>query len=405
MNEYIYGSDVHGSSNGDFADLVNAQVCAERPMTAERAHGLIMAAVEALAAMNFYDVGEDTGAWRDNMAAQLAKMDDTIIASNTATLPDKAADVLCRAITDVASMLADGDGLFPDFDHIENHLLQRLEVDVHVLGAGSTLGPRGRNDVFGDLDEILGSDIADWDKTAAYSAGTVVRFWGMFFKATRDISSASFFWGNTEPDKSDAWQQVDASYLMSRDILGAEVVLGMFDIGEAQLKMNGLKPVTVGAAKALIKGGLQVMSVAELTAQQHDLPMETNRQEVIGHLHWHADKLSNLTNDKQIYDSGDDAKKWSMQAYIEANSVEEGAAYLDEAWNQMWTEIGQNLADVPAIIAKLPGKVLEATTGVPGWVWYAGIAAAVGLCGYGAYKILAGPTGATLVGAYLGGRR
>ena len=45
-------------------------------------------------------------------------------------------------------------------------------------------------------------------------------------------------------------------------------VVGMFDIGAAQLKMNALSPVTVGAAKALIHGGQQVMAVANASAKQ-----------------------------------------------------------------------------------------------------------------------------------------
>lgn len=185
-------------------------------------------------------------------------------------------------------------------------------------------------------------------------------------------------------------------------------VLGMFDIGQAQIKMNGLKPVTVGIAKALIRGGMQVMAVANMTAQQHSLPLQTNRDEVVGHLQWHVNKLGTLRDDKAIYASGDDAKKWAMQAFIEANSVEEGAAYLDESWTQMWTEIGQRLAELPKnvvqTIAKLPGQVFEATTGIPSWAFWIGGAALVGLVGYGAYRILAGPAGGAVFSHYLGRR-
>src|SRR6185295_19076307 len=118
------------------------------------------------------------------------------------------------------------------------------------------------------------------------------------------------------------------------DVLGelAEV-LGMFDIGQAQRMMNGLKPVTVGIAKSLVRGGQKVIAVAQVVSKANALPDTNTLATTAGHLQWHADKLAVMKDDKAIYASGDDAKKWTMQAFIESNAVEEGAAYLNEAWD------------------------------------------------------------------------
>lgn len=212
-------------------------------------------------------------------------------------------------------------------------------------------------------------------------------------------------WGTGEPEFG-----VDDDLDFGTDeIVGTDELVGAFDIGAAQLKMNALKPVTVGAAKALIHGGQQVMAVANQTAKQPfykaDLPGQTRRDEVTGHLKWHADALSKISDDKAIYSSGDDAKKWAMFAFIEANAVEEGAAYLSEAWSAMWTEIGENLAKVPQTILKaaasLPGKAFEVATGWPSWTLYVGSALLLGAVGYGTYQILKGPAGGAVVGRLL----
>src|SRR5262249_15996568 len=100
---------------------------------------------------------------------------------------------------------------------------------------------------------------------------------------------------------------------------------------------------------------------------------------------------------------------------IEQNAVEEGdqAAQLSwsKAWDDyktMWSEIAVALAALPQKIvqsvATLPGKAFEAATGIPSWAFYVGTVALTGLVGYGAYKILAGPVGGAVVGAYLGRR-
>jgi hypothetical protein len=418
MSDYLFGNDVLGAADdGAMPDAVQALVAAEKPMAPGRARDLISFAIDALAEMNFFDRDEDTMAWRDDMAQQLARMDERIADSAAAALPDKATDVLSTAISSVAEMLDEGGAIYPQILRIQDRFLQSLGVAIQVLGARTKqTAVLGDDDAF--FSEIVGGP-AVFDNTQTYGAGAVVYHRERYWRALRDVTPPflpSLMSGDA-PGDSDAWREISAAqaYPGSNvsgvdDVLGelAEV-LGMFDIGKAQQLMNGLKPVSVGVARALVRGGQQVIAVAQTVAHARDLPDIKTLATTAGHLQWHADKLAKLKDEKAIYSSGDDAKKWAMQAFIESNAVEEGAAYLDEAWTAMWQEIGTRLAELPKdivqTIAQLPGKAFEAATGIPSWAFYVGTAALVGLVGYGAYRILAGPAGGALVGHYLGGRR
>lgn len=338
MSHYLYGCDVLGADDGDFASAISALIRAQSPLSTERAHYFIARAVDALAEMNFYDQEENTSAWRDDMAAQLARMDETIVASHASTLPDKATGVLCRAIADVAAMIDDGAQIYPHLALTEDRLLQEMGAKIQVLGAEE-------NDAAGgdEVDVVLG-ELAD--------------------------------------------------------------VLGMFDFNVERPKMDKLKPVTNGIAKSLVQHGLQVMSIAESTAKQHSLPGETDRLLAIGHLQWHVASIGKSPGGPNgLYGSADDLKKWVLQAFVEGNAVEEGAAYLEEAWSQMWAEIEKQLAELPKnivqTIAKLPGKAFEAVTGIPSWAFYLGTAALVAGVGYVGYKIATGPVGGAVAGHYL----
>jgi hypothetical protein len=198
------------------------------------------------------------------------------------------------------------------------------------------------------------------------------------------------------------------------DVVGAE------DIAARQKQMNNLKPVTIGIAKILLKYGQQAIHKAIEGAKQPwyraDLPGETARQTALGKLQWHANAIAAAGTDQNApYASAADLKKWVMQSFIEQNAVEEGNAAAAQMWSLAWDDYKEMMAEVAVAIAalpkeivqaiaKLPGQAFEALTGIPSWAFYVGTVALVGLVGYGAYKILAGPVGGAVVGHYLGRR-
>jgi hypothetical protein len=177
-------------------------------------------------------------------------------------------------------------------------------------------------------------------------------------------------------------------------------IVGAYDIQSSQRQMNTLKAITVSIARALVKNGMQVADETIAQAKgglfQSALPVATTLANAKAHLQWHADKLAGLSDPTAIYDSGDDLKKWTMEAFINANAVEEGRGRQEEIWTAMWTEIGDALAKLPAKIAKavaaLPGQILEAVTGIPVWAWYVGGSVIVLLMGFGAWRLLRSPT-------------
>lgn len=201
--------------------------------------------------------------------------------------------------------------------------------------------------------------------------------------------------GDTAVERTTARESAQASWApptVPGDIIGADAfdVLGMIDIGSAQLKMNGLKPVTVRIAQLLLKGGQDAINGAIAGARQpwykKNLPGETARQEVFWKLDWHKNAIAQASggSPNAIYQPGDDLKKWAMQAFIEANAVEEGAAYLDAVWVQMWKDIGQALAELPAEIRKAvfsgTNWAVQSVTGLPIWAWgLIGVGAVAGL--------------------------
>ena len=192
---------------------------------------------------------------------------------------------------------------------------------------------------------------------------------------------------------------------------GGKTVIGAFDIQQSQRQMDTLKQVTVGIAKVLVKRGQQVanetilqakgvstaadaLAVATSGGVTSDLPGITSLKNTLGHLNWHANALAKLSDASAIYSSGDDLKKWTMQAWIDANSVEEGRERQQEIWTEMWVEIGDAVAKLPAKLAKavaaIPGQLIEAVTGIPVWVWIVGGVTILGLVGFGVYKIIKG---------------
>jgi len=173
-------------------------------------------------------------------------------------------------------------------------------------------------------------------------------------------------------------------------------LVGEYNIQSSQRQMNTIKQVTVAIGRAMVKGGQKVASETIASAEggwlQKELPGVTSLKNTQGHLQWHADAIAKLSDPTAIYASGDDLKKWCMQAFIDANAVEEGRARQEQIWSDMWTEIGAALAALPAAVAKtivsLPGKAFEAVTGIPSWIFWIGGAAVFVLLGVGVWKLL-----------------
>jgi hypothetical protein len=181
-------------------------------------------------------------------------------------------------------------------------------------------------------------------------------------------------------------------------------ILGMFDIAQAQNNMDDLKPVTVEIAKLLLRGGQEAIDGAIKGAKQPwykpDLPGDKRRDNVMWKLRWHADTLGRLAGSMPhtTYVSGDDLKKWVMAAYIEANAVEEGAAYVEQSWNRMWTEIRDQLAKIPKAVREAAANAVYTITGVPVWGWVVGAIGVVGILGWAIYKLANTRAGGAVAG-------
>ncbi len=175
-------------------------------------------------------------------------------------------------------------------------------------------------------------------------------------------------------------------------------LLGAYDIASSQKAMNTLKQVTVNVAQALLKGGQGAINYARTIADQRGLPGGTARDNVYWKLQWHQNTLKPLSaTPNAMYGAGDDLKKWVMQAFIEANAVEEGAAYMDQAWDNMWREIGAALAALPKEIAKKVQDAAAPITTAVKWTYWIAIGTAVAVlgiiatgAGYGIKQRLAG---------------
>lgn len=456
-NAYVMGVDAIGgtAASRDLNALLNAT-----PMSAAEGQRLVDLSLAL--------VGEPGDARSAELARMLSNMGESIKSRWVDPLPEQAADLLQQTVRDALHLgervvgartkqtrttlgprgrvLGDDDELLGDVSGWDNtqaynsgsytyygNRYWRALRDVTppfwpTVQSGDAPGSSdawrevtageayGNKNVLGEDDwaEILGDavgtavNITDWDSGAPYAAGDVVRYWGGYYKANRAIDAGSIFWGNAAPDKGDAWTEVAASTVIYGD--DPFEVLGMFDIGEAQLRMNSLpKQVPVSVALPLLKHGQDVINQAIAIANAKNLPGGTDRNNVMWKLKWHEGALGALASTPNaIYQSSADLEHWAMQAFIESNAVEEGAAWVDGAWSRMWDEIGAALAALPKQIvqtlAKLPGQVFEATTGIPSWAFYVGGAALVGLLGYGTYRILRGPAGGAIVSHYLGRR-
>lgn len=185
------------------------------------------------------------------------------------------------------------------------------------------------------------------------------------------------------------------------------VLLGAYDLGLYTRQMNSLQQVTVAIARALQKGGQTVIDGALAAGKgglfSRELPGQGARQNVAGHLAWHAEHLRALPDPTAPYDAAADLKKWVLQAYVEANAIEEGRAAQEQAWQDMWTEIGTELARTPhkalsaaaeavsttlSTAVNAAGSGLARGLGIPTWLLWAGGAALVVGVGVGVFKVL-----------------
>ena len=191
----------------------------------------------------------------------------------------------------------------------------------------------------------------------------------------------------------------------------APFVIGAFDVQKWQSQMNVLKQVPVGAAQVLLTHGQAAIKFAQgLAAAMNkaragipfieDVPGETRRAEVAGKLSWHKDTLARVApsagtvyweytmGDKEAfkragdklaatYVSGDDLKKWVLEAFKEANAIEEGIARLGDDWNTMWSEIAAAVAALSHEVAKKVGNVAENLAWYLKWVTWVAVAAGV----------------------------
>jgi hypothetical protein len=182
-----------------------------------------------------------------------------------------------------------------------------------------------------------------------------------------------------------------SSYLHGLDVIGSDVYVGLVDISAQQKQMNTLKQVPVSVALILLHNGQDAIDHARATASKDNLPGTSARDAVYWKLKWHEAELAKGGASSEMYGSGADLKKYVMEAFVEANAAEEGAAWIEGAWNKMWQEIGRAVAALPAQVRQAVATAVSSITGVPIWAWAIGGTLVVGLVGYGAYKILAGP--------------
>jgi hypothetical protein len=180
-------------------------------------------------------------------------------------------------------------------------------------------------------------------------------------------------------------------------------LVGYFDLNVIQKDMNALKTITVGMAQSMLAGAQNVINQAIAKANADNLPGATDRANVYWKLNWHQGTLANLAaTPNAIYASGADLEHWCVQAFIEANSVEAGADWIDQAWSQMWAEIQSKIVALPAevrhAVATAASNTVEDVTGLPIWAWIAISVGALGLGGLILYKFANTQAGAAIAG-------
>lgn len=171
-------------------------------------------------------------------------------------------------------------------------------------------------------------------------------------------------------------------------LAGVRAVVGGFDIAAETRKVNALRDITARTAQVLLRGAQTAMGKARDVGTDDRVGRRAN---IDGHLAWHTAAIAKLAPDA-LYPSAVDLKKWVLESFIEVNVSEEGRAFLDRLWMEMWSEIGEGVGK--------PFHAALALLSVPWWVWVAGGTAVAGAVGFGVYKILVAAA-PTVAGHYL----
>lgn len=180
-------------------------------------------------------------------------------------------------------------------------------------------------------------------------------------------------------------------------------IVGAFDIATEQRRFNDLKQTPVSVAQILLSNGQSAINRAMQLAKDKNLPNQNTLNTNYYKLQWHQTELAKYAaTPAAIYPSGADLQKWVMEAFINSNATDDGAAWIGTAWSAMWADIGRAIAALPTQVRKAVVTAVEGVLGVPMWALIAGGIGVIGLVGYGVYKFAAGPTGAAAASAYLG---
>lgn len=260
--------------------------------------------------------------------------------------------------------------------------------------------------------DILGDQtVEEFSNRKDYQVGDVVKYWGSYWRAKQPVQAplVPFLEAGEVPGDSDAWLLT-----LPTD------VLGMADLATITDNLQALTPITIDVARTLCKSGQDVIGAAIAKAipdasafpsayqaaatAEGTLPGGTERKEVQDALALHASSLSRYDDKNAAYPWGQDLKTQVIKAYVDANSVDEGAAYITAAYNAMWAEIQGKLRamskEALATATAATADMVSAATGVPTWAWAVGGAAVVGILGFIAYK-LAGPVMGVAARRYL----
>lgn len=242
--------------------------------------------------------------------------------------------------------------------------------------------------------------ITDFSNEKMYLKGAVVRHLGGLWKANRtvDIPLLPFMMSGEVPGSSDAWTAL-APVTVSGDAPDA------FDIAAETQKMNSLKQVPVSVAQVLLRNGQGAINHAMQSAKANNLPNQNTLSTNYYKLAWHQSELAKYAATPfALYPSADDLKKWVLEAFINSNATDVGAAWINDGLQKMWSEIRTAIAALPAAARAAVSSAIENITGVPTWAFAVGGVAVVSLVGYAVYKIAMGPTGQAAASAYLGRR-
>lgn len=158
----------------------------------------------------------------------------------------------------------------------------------------------------------------------------------------------------------------------------------MFDITERSRAFRELKQVPVSVARIMLANGQKAIDWARTQGVAKKLPNATPRDNCYWKLQWHVGMLGKNLDPQSMYEHADDLKKWVMQAYVEANAVEEGSTYIEKLWFDMWAEIRAEIAKLPVAVVSQIGHAL----GIPPWALWTGGAMLVGLVGLIGYRKL-----------------